>query len=243
MKNNGKIDIAYNMQSAVDNKHRLIVVLDVVNEITDQSQLFPMTTLINNIISPSTERVILADTGYYNTEQIKKCIDDGNSLYLKSQRAESANGNIAYSKDQFQYQKETDTYLCPKGRELPFTESTSKNGLKYKKYIGGEICLSCPESGICTKVQKGRCIQRWEHEEILDILKEKTEENNGIYKKRSQIVEHPFGTIKRTFGYDYFLERGLESVDAEAALICVAYNFKRLTNIEKVSEKVRLLAS
>lgn len=119
MKNNGKIDIAYNMQSAVDSKHRFIVALNVVNDITDQSQLFPMTTLINNILSLSTERIILADTGYYNAEQIKKCIDNDNSLYLKPQRAKSANGNPEYSKNQFQYQKETDTYLCPKGKELP----------------------------------------------------------------------------------------------------------------------------
>lgn len=243
MKNNGKVDIAYNMQSAVDDKHKLIVALDVVNDINDQSQLFPMTTLINKILTPDIERIILADTGYYNAEQIKKCMDEDNSMYLKPQKAKSANGNSAYSKDQFQYQKETDTYLCPQGNELPFAENTSKNGLKYKKYIGGEMCLSCPAYGICTKAQKGRSIQRWEHEEILDILKVETEENEAIYKKRSQIVEHPFGTIKRIFGYDYFLSKGLDSVGAEAALICVAYNFKRLTNIKKVSEIVRLLAA
>lgn len=241
MKNNGKIEIAYNMQSAVDDKHKLIIALDVVNDTTDQSQLFPMTTLINSVLSKNIDRIILADTGYYNAEQIKNCMDDGNSLYLKPQRAKSANGNSAYSKDQFQYQKETDTYLCPQGNELPFMENTSKNGLKYKKYIGGEICLSCPAYGICTKAKKGRSIQRWEYEEILEVLKEETEENHVIYKMRSQIVEHPFGTIKRALGFHYFLGKGLDSVNAEAALICVAYNFKRITKIKKVSEIVGLL--
>lgn len=243
MKNNGKIDVAYNMQSAVDSKHKLIVTLDVVNDVNDQSQLSPMTFRVNEILSKHKDRVIVADTGYYNAKEIKNCLDDGNTLYLKPQKIKSVSGDPAYSKENFQYQKETDTYLCPEGKEIPYTENTSKNGLKYKKYIGGKICLSCPVYGLCTKAKKGRSIQRWEHEEILEKLKEDTKANNEIYKKRSQIVEHPFGTIKRNFGYTYFLCKGLDSVNAEAALIGVAYNLKRLTKIKKVTEIVELLAA
>lgn len=243
MKNNGKIDVAYNMQSAVDNKHKLIVTLDVVNDINDQSQLYPMTSQINKILSKSKDRVFLADTGYYNAKEIKDCLDDENTLYLKPQKAKSVSGDSTYSKDNFRYQKETDTYFCPQGQELHYAENTSKNGLKYKRYIGGEVCLSCPVYGLCTKAKSGRNIQRWEHEEILEILKEDTKANNEIYKKRSQIVEHPFGTIKRTFGYTYFMGKGLDSVNAEAALIGVAYNFKRLSKIKKVSEIVELLSA
>lgn len=115
--------------------------------------------------------------------------------------------------------------------------------LKYKRYIGGEVCLSCPVYGLCTKSKNGRNIQRCEHEEILENLKEDTKANNEIYKKRSQIVEHPFGTIKQSFGYTYFLCKGMDSVNAETALIDVAYNLKRLTKLKKVSEIVELLAA
>ena len=72
-------------------------------------------------------------------------------------------------------------------------------------------------------------------------MKEDTEANNEIYKKRSQIVEHPFGTIKRSLGCTYFLGKRLDSVNAETALVCVAYNFKRLKKIKRVSEIVALL--
>lgn len=243
MKNNGKIDVAYNMQAAVDNHHKLIVTLDVVNEVNDQSQLSPMVSQINDLLSTNSERVMLADTGYYNAEEIKACLDAGNTLYLKPQKVKSLSGNPTFSKDNFHYQPLTDTYLCPQGHELPYMENTSKNGLKYKKYIGGDVCLTCPMYGICTKAKKGRSIQRWEHEEVLEKLKEETQANNDIYKKRSHIVEHPFGTIKRSFGYTYFLGKGLDSVKAEGALIGIAYNFKRLTTIKKVSEIVALLAA
>ncbi len=60
-----------------------------------------------------------------------------------------------------------------------------------------------------------------------------------MYKKRGTIVEHPFGTIKRHFGYTYFLTRGLDSVNTEGSFICLAYNLKRLINILGVRELVK----
>lgn len=243
MNNNGKIDVAYNMQSSVDSKHKFIITLDVVNKTNDQSQLSPMIFQTNDLLLKRKDRIFVADTGYYNGDEIKKCLDNKNTLYLKLQKKKSVTGGPIYSKDNFIYDKETDTYLCPQGQCIPYRENFSKNGMKYKRYIGGEICLSCPVYGLCTKAKRGRNIQRWEHEEILEKLKDDTEANNEIYRKRSQIVEHPFGTIKRSFGYTYFLGKGLNSVNAEAALIGVAYNFKRLTKIKKISEIVKLLAA
>ncbi|WP_146880645.1 transposase, partial [Alkalibacterium putridalgicola] len=160
MKNNGKTDIAYNMQSSVDSKNNLIVSLNVVNDINDQSQLSSMVVETNKTLPKSENRIIVADTGYYNAQEIKTCLDDGNKIFLKAQKAKSISGNQKYSKDNFKYQKETDTYLCPEGQELPYVENTSKNGMKYKRYIGGEACLSCPLYGICTTAKKGRNIQR-----------------------------------------------------------------------------------
>lgn len=59
----------------------------------------------------------------------------------------------------------------------------------------------------------------------------KTKEAKEIVKKRGSIVEHPFGTIKRSLGWDHFLVRGKEKVSGENALIMFAYNFKRMLNL------------
>ncbi|MGB4018277.1 MAG: transposase, partial [Syntrophomonadaceae bacterium] len=66
--------------------------------------------------------------------------------------------------------------------------------------------------------------------------------NQQLYKQRKMIVEHPFGTIKRTWGYSYFLTRGLDSVAAENKLHMLAYNLRRVINILGVKEMVRRLA-
>ena len=99
--------------------------------------------------------------------------------------------------------------------------------------------MKCGKKELCISAKCGRAILRLKDEEIIEKVSENTERKNKIYRKRGSIVEHPFGTIKRHFGYTYFLTRGLDSVNTEMSLICLAYNFKRLINIVGVKELVR----
>lgn len=91
---------------------------------------------------------------------------------------------------------------------------------------------------MCTSAKGGRSILRSKNEEIIDQITENTIRKDPIYKKRGSIIEHLFGTIKRYFGYTYFLTRGLESVTTEVSLICLAYNFKRMIKIIGVKELI-----
>ena len=77
----------------------------------------------------------------------------------------------------------------------------------------------------------GRRITRWEHEGLLDDMAERVRTNPQIMKQRKQIVEHPFGTIKRSMNQGYFLMRGLPKVRTEMSLTVLAYNLKRVLNI------------
>ena len=98
---------------------------------------------------------------------------------------------------------------------------------------------SCKYKDDCTSAKKGRTIQRWEHEDILDIVRQNTLDNNDIYKQRRSIVEHPFGTIKRALGYNFFLRRQIDNVDAEAASMFITYNFKRLLSMFSTLELIK----
>ena len=113
--------------------------------------------------------------------------------------------------------------------------------MKYRKYKCNE-CAECPKKHLCTTSTTGRNIQRWEYEDILEQVKDNTLKNNDIYKQRRNIVEHPFGTIKRSLGYNYFLRRTIENVDAEAASMFIAYNLKRLFSMfsnKELMEKIK----
>lgn len=107
-----------------------------------------------------------------------------------------------FRKEKFLYDKEQDIYICPADNKLSFFENTSKNRIKYRRYKCSD-CNSCKYKNACTSSASGRTIQCWEHEDVLESVRQDTLDNNDIYKQRRCIVEHPFDTVKRTLGYSF----------------------------------------
>ena len=100
--------------------------------------------------------------------------------------------------------------------------------------ISSTYCKVCPLKENCLSDKTpNKQVYRWEHEDIVDdyVKKMKTPQAKEIVKKRSSIAEHPFGTIKRTLGWDHFLVSTKKKVLGKNALIMFTYNFKRLLNI------------
>lgn len=236
MKNNGSLDICYNVQSVVDAQNHFVIDISTTNDINDQNQLYVMAKDAVELLDVANPTII-ADTGYYNGTEIKRCIDDGMNVYIKKTKANNSTRENEFRKEKFSYDKKHDVYICPAGNELSFFENTSKNGMKYRKYKCSN-CNSCKYKSACTTSAKGRTIQRWVHEDILELVNQDTWDNNDIYKKRRCIVEHPFGTVKRTLGYTFFLRRQKNNVDAEAASMFIAYNFKRLLGMFSTQELI-----
>lgn len=237
MKNNGSLDICYNVQSVVDSQNHFVIDVSTTNNINDQNQLYVMAKDSADLLEVENSTVI-ADTGYYNGIEIKKCIDDGMNVFIKKAKANNSTKDNQFRKEKFIYDKDNDIYICPAGNKLPFLENTSKNGIKYKRYKCSD-CNSCKYKNACTSSVSGRTIQRWEHEDILEVVHQNTLKNNDIYKQRRCIVEHPFGTVKRTLGYSFFLRRQIDNVDAEASSMFIAYNLKRLLTMFSAQELVK----
>lgn len=234
MKNNGALDICYNVQAVVDGANHFAIDAVVTNEINDLNQLSTMAADAKDLIKPDA-MAVLADTGYYNAPEIKNCVDAGMAVYIKKGKSNNKTKDSRYRKEKFVYDPMRDMYTCPEGKIMPFYENTSKNGLKYCKYKC-TACEQCPKKNLCTTSTSGRTIQRWEHEAVLEKICAETKVHDNIYKQRRCIVEHPFGTIKRQLGYTFFLRRGIENVDAECASMFIAYNLKRLFGILSVPE-------
>ena len=56
----------------------------------------------------------------------------------------------------------------------------------------------------------------------------RTPEGKALYAKRKSTIEPVFGIIKHVMGFRQFLLRGLQAVQGEWNLVCIAYNLKRL---------------
>jgi transposase len=226
----------YNVQSVVDDKHKLIVASEVVNR-SDAGQLHKMAKAAKEILDTASLQ-ILADAGYYNSEDLKACEDDGIKAYVPPHEG---NGKLEkqgrFVRKDFSFDAATNTYRCPAGQLLHPTKRpwTNASGRVESRYLGSKAsCGGCALKASCLSSKaKYRSIFRWEHEDVLDRHRQRmaSEGAGKLMRRRSAIVEHPFGTLKCRAGYQHFLVRGFDKVRGEWSLMALCYNFTRVLNI------------
>jgi len=234
------VDVGYNVQTAVDDKHKLIVEQDVTNAVTDDDQLSGTAIKAKKALGVDHVKVVV-DMGYYHGDEIKTCEEAGIEPYV-SKPLTSANRKLGlFGKERFMYDSDKDCYRCPAGRELTYRFDTFELG-RHIRYYTTSACGSCKIKAQCTRSRGNRRITRWVHEHILERMQERVEANPELMKKRKQIVEHPFGTMKHWNDQGYFLMRGLEKVRAEMSLSSLGYNIKRVINILGVPKMIEALA-
>jgi hypothetical protein len=212
------------MQVTVDAKNKLILDYEVTNETSDIHQLEPMAKKAKEILEVE-KLEVLADAGYHSAEQIKNCEDEKIATYIPD------TGKVDGIK--FRYHAEADVYVCPQDRKLEFeSEFKNKQGRNVRRYRS-ENCEDCPIRNVCTQSKKGRSIRIDSLQPVVERLKQRMEANPEKARMRSGLCEHPFGTLKQSMGFRYFLLKGLRKVNGEAGLMLLAYNLKRVVNILK----------
>jgi len=234
------VEVAYNLQSAVDDKHNLIVDYDISNT-SDFSALAPMSKKAQQVLEvPEGQTLtVLADKGYYSGKQIAECHSSNIETLVSPKSKGSKSKDQRVSKDKFDYDKESDTYTCPKGKALVRQGKVykRKDGIPFMRYVASyKECKSCPwldicVSASCKKVKRGRILNRTIYEDDMDKNDEQVASRKNEYKRRQAIVEHPFGTIKRQWGYGHTMLKGLEKVKGEFAIILLCYNLRRVMSI------------
>jgi transposase len=232
--------VGYNVQISVDAKHKLIIDHEVTNECNDKRQLSSMAIRAKEVLELETLEV-LADGGYYRSQEIRDCVQEGIVPYLP--RPNSSNNKAAgrYGKKDFRYDAENDCYWCPAGESLQYGRSqTTRHGRKVRYYVS-KGCGECSLAPKCTRNERGRRIERWVDEELLEDMARRMRSEPDKVKRRKSIVEHPFGTIKRSMDQGYFLTRRLCNVRTEMSLTMIAYNMKRVIGLLGTKELVAAL--
>jgi transposase len=221
--------VGYNAQVAVDAKHKLIAAAAVTNEVTDSQQLASVALEAKaNLDLPRTE--VVADAGYYNAAEVSRCVEQNITPYIPKSDTSANTARGLYGKSQFKYDANQDVYVCPAGAPLTYRFSTYELGRGLRYYRGGG-CRQCALKSRCTRNRANRTITREDHEALMEAMAARMKAQPGKFKLRKQLAEHPFGTIKRWFGYTHFLLKGLEKVRCEWNLTTLAYNLKRVLNL------------
>jgi transposase len=220
--------VGYNVQSAVDTKHHLIVAHEVTNVGTDKAQLAHMAKRTKAALKVD-ELDVVADRGYYSGDEILDCHNADITVFLPKPQTSNNRLRGMFVKADFRYVKDDDAYICPAGERLGYHFTNEERG-KTLRHYWINVCQHCAIKGQCT-TSKERRITRWEHEDVLDEVQRQLDEQPEKMRQRRETVEHPFGTIKCWMGYTHFQMKTLKNVGTEMALHVLAYNLKRVINI------------
>lgn len=220
---------AYNVQTAVDTEHALIVAQKVTDEATDNRSLLPMAEAAKEAVGDPSSLNVVADAGYSNGEQAEACEAQGIVPHVPANRAINNQGNgTLFDRTEFIYDEKTDTFRCPAQQTL-----TRKQLQRHKKRViyvaAAQTCGVCPLKDRCTNAPQ-RFLHRHLHDGALQRMQLRA--TPEAMRLRRSTVEHPFGTLKyRIFGHPRFLLRGLAGAQAEMSLATMAYNLKRMQNV------------
>jgi transposase len=220
--------VGYNVQTAVDDKHHLIVAHEVTNVGHDRGALATMAEQARAATGIEDLNVV-ADRGYFSGEEILACEQAGITTYVPKPLTSNSKADGRFGKQDFVYVAEKNEYRCPAGQSLIYRYTNLEAGLTTHAYWSSR-CQQCSIKTQCTKLNFRR-VRRWEHEDVIEAMQRRLDREPERMRVRRQTAEHPFGTIKHWMGSTHFLTKTLARVSTEMSLHVLAYNLRRLVSI------------
>lgn len=221
--------VGYNVQTAVDTRHHLIVAHEVTNVGHDRTMLHEMATQAREVLGGGKKTTVIADRGYFSGEQVRACEQDGIATLVPKPRTSGNGAAGLFDRKDFRYDARRDEYECPAGERAIYRFSRIENGLLLHRYWSS-ACPRCKLKTRCT-IGEYRRISRWEHESVLERVQRRLDRAPQAMAMRRATVEHPFATLKSWMGATHFLTRTLPKVRTEMSLNILAYNMKRMMQI------------
>ena len=223
----GKVP-AYNVQTAVDAEHALIVTHQVSDETGDNRSLQPMAEAAQAVLGgPGIAIHVVADAGYSNGEQMEACEQQGIIAHVPAVRGVNNRGDgTLFQRSDFQYDQPSDTFRCPAGERL----HRYRRDDRWIVYAGQRsVCGACTLRARCT-VSSRRLLKKHLHDQALERTRQRA--TPEAMRLRRCLAEHPFAALKyQIFGHPRFLLRGLRGAQTEISLAAMAYNLRRMMSV------------
>ena len=231
---NNITEVAYNVQTTVDEKHNLPIDYKVTN--TNDSKAMGNMLRRTKSILRTNDFTALYDKGYHTGSEFNIAENLGIEVMVAIPgRPKSSNApDPDYNMENFVYNEKNNTYTCPEGHTMKTNGRwhKTKSGSMFQQYKTNQ-CRHCPVRAKCTaSKQNGKIIQRRKYAQNIEDNRLRIENNKSVYKKRQAIVEHPYGTIKRQWGFSYIsTKKYKQRASADVGLMFIAYNIRRVMNI------------
>jgi len=211
---------------------KYLLIYDVTNQ-NDSGAMGDMARRAKSIVKHNGFS-LLFDKGYHSGKELSKVQELGIDAYVAIPKVPitSQAPNPSYNVENFKYDHSSDTYTCPANQTLTTNQKWYKTpNYRFKQYKT-KACEGCSLRSECTLAKNGKIIQRSEFQDAVEKNKQNILANPELYKRRQALVEHPFGTMKRQWGFDYIMTKKTKArASADVGFIFIAYNLRRLFNI------------
>jgi len=230
--------VGYNVQTAVEGEHHLIVAHEVTNIGHDRAQLTKMAVTARDEMGKS-ELQAFADRGYFNSLEIKACEDVGITAFVPKPMTSNAKAQGRFGKADFVYISKEDEYQCPAGKRAIYRFSRTEDNMDLRLYWSS-ACPGCALKDQCT-TSSFRRIRRWEHEAVIERMQHRLDSKPDAMTLRRSTIEHVFGTLKHWMGSTHFLMKTMAHVGTEMSLHVLAYNLKRVMSVLGIAEMMKAM--
>ena len=183
-----RIGVGYNIQIAVDTKHKLIAEQQVHNSVSDLGLLTETANAARANLGVDHIDVV-ADRGYYKIEDIEDCEAAGVTRYVSKPLRGSSVKNGFFTKEQFHYDADADNLMCPGGRKLEPKYKSKIRDNDAMTYVNRKACKSCDLRVRCTNAAFQR-VARYANEAILDRMAERLTARPEVMDQRRESVGH-----------------------------------------------------
>jgi transposase len=161
--------VCYNVQTAVDTKHHLIISHDVTNT-PDRGQLTSVAREVQQALKKKAITVI-ADKGYFSRNDIKATQDLGAEANVPQTDTSGSEKKGIFNKSLLKYDKDKDNYICPAGEELQNWMRVFDRGVEQDVYFNCIACSGCSARAKCTTAKRDpRRMRRWVHETDIEAM-------------------------------------------------------------------------
>ena len=194
--------MGYNVQTAVDAEHHLIVEHEVINDGLDRDQLAPMAEKAKEAIGAD-ELTVVADRGYFKSEQILECTRAGITPLVPKTMTSNSLADGRFDERDFILVRDDNEYRCPAGERAIYRYTSMEDGLPTDTYWSS-ACPRCAMRALCTTADYRR-IKRWKHAAVLEAMQERLDRRPDKHASATADRGAPMGTLKMWMGATHFL--------------------------------------
>jgi len=232
----GRSKLRYKTHRTVDEKHEIITATKVTAGSVDDGKVLDEMIDLHEQNTRKTINTVVADTKYGTVDNYLHCHDKGINTHIpsieESHRGSGRRKGI-FSKEEFIYNPDTDTFICPAGKVL--TKQKFKKKRKHYEYkASSKACMKCHLRDKCTRSKSGRTLKRHARQDELDeiIKKTKSRESKKDLKTRQHLCERSFAQSTQ-YGFKRARWRTLWRMEIQDFLIAAIQNIKVLINQPK----------